>query len=93
MSDKCQHASSIVLIDVDGFSVLKCTWGCNQHLIEFDLGNNTVTTYTPAELAALRAENVRLREALEDIAAGDVVYGQQAAEYKVIARAALRGEQ
>lgn len=46
-----------------------------------------------SESAALRAENARLREALEKIAAGDGVYGQQAGEYKEIARAALRGEQ
>ncbi len=37
----------------------------------------------------LKAENERLREALEQIATGDGVYGQQAHEYKKIARAAL----
>lgn len=45
------------------------------------------------QVAALRAENARLREALEKIAAGDGVYGQQAGEYKETARAALQGEQ
>ena len=41
------------------------------------------------KLAALRAENERLRDALFKIAAGNGAYGQQASEYKEIARAAL----
>lgn len=43
-----------------------------------------------AELAALRAENERLREALKSIANGDGIYGAQAWEYKRIAREALK---
>lgn len=39
--------------------------------------------------AKAMAENERLREALERIAAGKGVYGIQASEYKSIARAAL----
>ena len=42
-------------------------------------------------IAPVQAENARLREALENIANGDGVYGMQAGEYKQIARTALKG--
>ncbi len=42
------------------------------------------------ELATLRAENERMREALESIANGDGIYGAQAWEYKQIALEALK---
>lgn len=45
------------------------------------------TTYRRHDLA--QAEIDRLREALRKIANGEGVYGQQAHEYKQIARAAL----
>lgn len=49
--------------------------------------------YARADIhARLTAENERLREALQRIAAGDGVYGAQAGEYKSIARTALLAE-
>lgn len=40
----------------------------------------------------LRKDNQRLRLALRQIALGEGIYGQQAAEYKQIAREALVGD-
>jgi phosphatidylglycerophosphatase A len=54
MSDKCEHLSSIVEDNTyEGFSILRCTWECQQVLIELDRGNGIVVTYTIAELQAL----------------------------------------
>jgi predicted nucleic acid-binding Zn ribbon protein len=64
MNEKCTHKTSIILQDCDGFSVLKCTWVCGLTLIELHLDNNQVQTFTAAELAALKAENAKLRKAL-----------------------------
>ena len=47
------------------------------------------TSMTHIEIAQLRAENDRLRNALKKIADGNGIYGIQAGEYKDIARAAL----
>ena len=41
------------------------------------------------QLLRARAENARLRAALQKISAGEGYYGEQAREYKDIARAAL----
>ena len=48
------------------------------------------TSMTHIEIAQLRAENDRLRNALKKIADGNGIYGIQAGEYKGIARAALQ---
>ena len=44
------------------------------------------------EYMALTAEAERLRTALAKIAGGDLAVGQQAHDYKLIARTALEGE-
>jgi len=53
--------------------------------------NALYTLYDEAwrERDSLKAENAKLREALGKIANGEGIYGQQAGEYKAIARSAL----
>jgi hypothetical protein len=94
MSEQCEHLSSIVEDNTyDGFAILRCTWGCGQTLIELDLGNHHVATYTAAELAQLRAavgrlegERQALREACEKIKAKSEMW-QQVAQSTASAKA------
>jgi hypothetical protein len=62
MDDKCTHETSFVDAMYGGFSLLRCTWACGQELIELDLGNHTVATYTAADLLALRDLLAAVRE-------------------------------
>lgn len=55
MSDKCTHETAIVEGEYFGFSLLQCTWGCGEHLVQVNMDNHTVKTYTAAELTELTA--------------------------------------
>lgn len=61
MAEKCEHATSIVLLDLGDVSLDRCTWGCGQILVEVSLGNHMVATFTVDELVKLakkRAEQI-----------------------------------
>jgi hypothetical protein len=85
---KCTHETSIVISDCTGFSLLRCTWGCGQDLIQLDLGNHTVVTYTASDIAALRAEVDGLREAaaklLETLEDEGTTYGDGTKSHRII---------
>lgn len=49
----CTHESSIVEYDFKEFSILKCTWGCGEHLIELKLLNHEVKTLSISEILSL----------------------------------------
>lgn len=76
----CTHATSIVLESFPGFSVLQCTWECQEYLIEVEVGNSTVVTIPVSKLPAMievieaAGENVgscnrRLERALKELKA------------------------
>jgi hypothetical protein len=61
---KCMHESAIVISDLDGFSLLRCTWECGKDLIQLNLGNHCVKYLTPEDIIQL-LEDAKKLQALE----------------------------
>lgn len=68
MTDKCQHDSAVVHWESKGFSVLKCTQGCGEWLIEFHDADGLTSKVVPVvELKRLADERDALRARLDNL--------------------------